>query len=93
MIFTAFEVYIRLVERIQHNFQVHQFAYLLSKLALQINLLAKIRQLENNAKMPQYFDFIIPRIFLVVNSTIDMVDSCNTEFAIWCAKRASSKLG
>jgi len=90
MIFTAFEVYIRLVERIQHNFQVHQFAYLLSELALEIDLLIKIRQLE---KMPRYFAFIIPRIFLAVNSTIDMVDSRNTEFAIWCAKRASSKLG
>ena len=90
MIFTAFEVYIRLVERIQHNFQVHQLAYLLSELALQIDLLTQTRQLQ---KMPQYFAFIIPRIFLAVDSTIDMVDSCNTEFAIWCAKRASSKLG
>jgi hypothetical protein len=44
-------------------------------------------------RFSQYLAFIIPRILVVLNPTIGMADSRNTEFAIWCAKIASREVG
>jgi hypothetical protein len=84
MIFTAFEVYIKLVKRSSDNLQISQFTYLLSEL---------ISETDSSGGLGQYLTFIIPRILFVFNSTLGVADSRNTEFAIWCAKLASREVG
>jgi len=86
MIFTAFEVYIKLVKRSSHKFQFQRLAYLLSELTVKI-------EDSGDSELGQYLAFIIPRILFVLNSTFGAVYSRNTEFAIWCAKRASREVG
>ena len=83
MIFTVFDVYIKLVEQSSHEIQIHRLAYILSELGLQVDFLGMLDH------APQYLAFILPRIFNLFNSTIGMVDSRNTEFAIWCARHVS----
>jgi len=90
MIFTAFEVYVRLVKRSSHHLQINrQFAYLLSELGLKIDFL----ETSNFKDDSEYLPFIIPHFLCVFNSTLSVADSRNTEFAIWCAKRASWEVG
>jgi hypothetical protein len=89
MIFTAFEVYVKLVKQSSHNFQIHRFAYLLSELGLKIDF-PGTSKLED---VSQYLAFIIPPILIAFKATIGMADSRNTEFAIWCAKGASKEVG
>jgi len=89
MVFTAFDVYVKLVEQSSHEIQIHRFAYILSELGLKVDF-PGISKLEDAS---QYLAFIIPRILNVFNSTIGVVNSRNTEFAIWCAKHVSKKVG